>query len=165
MAKREKNKGKSKSASKNKRGKQKRLKIIIAAVIFAVAVVFSVILIKGCAESSANTNGLVDCAWTPSSAHNASGDEVELSEIYNTYYTTYKGSLTFNTDGTFSLWLSPGDISDGTHTGEYSVKSEDTVEVYFDDGTNTTFELQRKDGAVEGITVNYNDYEIYFTKE
>lgn len=165
MAKKTKIKGKSKSASKNKSGKQKRLKIISVAVILAVAVVFAVILIKGCTESSANTKGLVDCQWTPSSAHNASGDEVELSEIYNTYYTNYKGSLTFNSDGTFSLWLSPGDISDGTHTGEYIVKSEDTVEAYFDNGTNTTFELQRKDGAVEGITVNYSDYEVYFTKE
>ena len=103
MAKKTKIKGKSKSASKNKSGKQKRLKIISVAVILAVAVVFAVILIKGCTESSANTKGLVDCQWTPSSAHNASGDEVELSEIYNTYYTNYKGSLTFNSDGTFSL--------------------------------------------------------------
>ncbi len=165
MARKAKNKGKSNLHSKNNSAKKKRLKIITAVVIFAVVVVFAFIFIKGCVETSKNTKGLVDCQWTPSYAHNASGDEVEMSEIYNTYYTNYKGSLTFNSDGTFSLWLSPGEASDGTHTGEYSVKSDDTVEAYFDDGTNTTFKLQRNDGEIEAITINYNDYEIYFTKE
>lgn len=86
-----------------------------------------------------------------------------MSEIYNTNYTSYQGSLTFNDDGRFSLWLSPGTADDGTHTGCFTVNSDDEIEAYFDDGTNTKFKIERKNGTANGIIINYNDYEIYFS--
>ena len=86
-----------------------------------------------------------------------------MAEVYNTNYTTYKGSLSFKDDGTFSLWLTPGTAEDGTHSGKYSV-SGDTITAIFDDGETTTdFKIHRKGEEIDSISLNYEDYEVYFT--
>ena len=38
---------------------------------------------------------LTSSAWVPEGAKNASGDEVEMSEVYNTNYSAYQGSVSF----------------------------------------------------------------------
>lgn len=155
---------KSTAKSKQPQKKQsKKLPIIISIIIVAIITAATALLIVSCTSQQNRQSELCTYQWIPSTAKNASGDEVEMSEIYNTNYTSYQGSLTFKEDGRFSLWLSPGTADDGTHTGSFKVNSDDEIEAYFDNGTNTKFRIERKDGTVNGIIINYNDYEIYFS--
>ena len=157
---------KSPAKSKQPQKKQsKKLPIIISIIIVAIITAATAISIVSCTSQQSRNNELIAYQWIPSTAKNASGDEVEMAEIYNTNYTSYQGSLTFKEDGRFSLWLSPGTADDGTHTGSFAVNSDDEIEAYFDDGTNTKFKIERKDGNINGIIINYNDYEIYFSHE
>ncbi|MGN1432949.1 MAG: hypothetical protein ACI4XI_04520 [Ruminococcus sp.] len=157
---------KSSAKSKQSQKKQtKKLPIIISIIIVAIIIAATVLSIVSCTSHQNRNNELCSYQWIPSTAKNASGDEVEMSEIYSTNYTSYQGSLTFREDGRFSLWLSPGTADDGTHTGSFNVNLDDEIEAYFDDGTNTKFRIERKDGTVNGIIINYNDYEIYFSHE
>ncbi len=157
---------KSPPKSKQTRKKQsKKLPIIISIIIIAIIIAAIALSTVSCTSQQNRQSELCSYQWIPSTAKNASGDEVEMSEIYNTNYTSYQGSLTFNEDGRFSLWLSPGTSDDGTHTGSFTVNSDDEIEAYFDDGTNTKFKIERKNGTANGIIINYNDYEIYFSHE
>lgn len=157
---------KSTAKSKQPQKKQtKKLPIIIGIIIVAIITAATALSIVSCTSQQNRSNELCSYQWIPSTAKNASGDEVEMSEIYNTNYTSYQGSLTFNDDGRFSLWLTPGTADDGTHTGSFTVNSNDEIEAYFDDGTNTIFKIERKNGNANGILINYNDYEIYFSHE
>ena len=160
-----KNKKSSAKAKQTRKKQSKKLPIIISCVIVAIIIAASAILTVSCSSQQNRNNELCTYQWIPSTAKNASGDEVEMSEIYNTNYTSYQGSLTFNEDGRFSLWLSPGTADDGTHTGSFTVNSDDEIEASFDNGTNTKFKIERKNGTVNGIIINYNDYEIYFSHE
>lgn len=162
MAKKKPKKSSAKSNQPQKK-QSKKLPIIISCIIVAIIIAASAILIVSCSSQQNRNNELCAYQWIPSTAKNASGDEVEMSEIYNTNHTSYQGSLTFNDNGRFSLWLSPGTSDDGTHTGSFTVNSDDEIEAYFDDGTNTKFKVERKNGSANGIIINYNDYEIYFT--
>lgn len=162
MAKKKSKKSTAKSKQPQKKQTQK-LPIIISIIIVAIIIAATALLIVSCTSQQNRQSELCAYQWIPSTAKNASGDEVEMSEIYNTNYTSYQGSLTFKEDGRFSLWLSPGTADDGTHTGSFKVNSDDEIEAYFDDGTNTKFRIERKDGTVNGIIINYNDYEIYFS--
>ena len=158
-----KNKKSSAKAKQTRKKQSKKLPIIISCVIVAIIIAASAILTVSCSSQQNRNNELCTYQWIPSTAKNASGDEVEMSEIYNTNYTSYQGSLTFNEDGRFSLWLSPGTADDGTHTGSFTVNSDDEIEAFFDDGTNTKFKIERKNGTANVIIINYNDYEIYFS--
>ena len=88
-----------------------------------------------------------------------------MSEVYNTNYSAYQGSMSFFDDGTFTLWLSPGSPDDGTHSGKYTVSASDKVNLSFDDGTNTSAALTQKNGKVSAVVLKYNDYEITFVKQ
>lgn len=164
MAKKKPKKSPAKSNQPQKK-QSKKLPIIISCIIVAIIIAASAISIVSCSSQQNRSNELCSYQWFPSTAKNASGDEVEMSEIYKTNYTSYQGSLTFNDNGRFSLWLSPGTSDDGTHTGSFTVNSDDEIEAYFDDGTNTKFKIERKNGTANGIIINYNDYEIYFSHE
>lgn len=146
--------------SENKNKKFNRKKVIVATVsLLLLAVIIVALLIT----INSKSDDIADTEWISSSAVNASGDEVTMAEVYNTSYTTYQGSLSFKKDGTFSLWLSPGAIEDGTHSGKYTV-SDDTINVNFDDGeTATSFYIHRKGDKIESISLNYDDYVVYFT--
>ena len=163
-----KKKKKSTNANKTKIPKKKpvkKLPIIIGSV-FAVAIIAVIVVavVKNISEKN-HLSELYDYTWIPESAQNASGDEVEMAEVYNTDYTSYQGSLTFSDDGTFSIWLSPGSPDDGTHSGVYQLTDEKTIDVVFDEGTYTSFKIKRNGDDIENIVVNYNDYEIYFSKQ
>ena len=104
-----------------------------------------------------------DTVWVPSSADNASGDEVDIREVYNSYYSNYQGTLSFESNGTFELWLSPGNPTDGTHTGTYELAG-DKINVLFDDDTQSQFDIVTK-GEKQCIVVTYDGYKVYFTKQ
>ena len=135
---------KSPAKSKQTRKKQlKKLPIIISIIIIAIIIAAIALSTVSCTSQQNRQSELCSYQWIPS----------------------YQGSLTFNEDGRFSLWLSPGTSDDGTHTGSFNVNSDDEIEAYFDDGTNTKFRIERKNGSANGIIINYNDYEIYFSHE
>ncbi len=149
----------------NKKKKMKKAPIIIAIITAVIITAIIVVVSVNPFLFMSKTSQLTNCTWTASSAMNSSGDEVELSEVYNTKYSSYKGNLVFKDDGTFSLWLSPGDPDDGTHSGTYTVKDDSTVDVVFDEGTVTSFKLERNNDEIQYVVVGYNDYEVYFKKE
>lgn len=150
-------------AVKKKSRKKKTTAIVssvIAACIFIIAAIVAVKLL-----SSSESAELTSSAWVPEGAKNASGDEVDMSEVYSTNYSTYQGSMSFSDDDTFTLWLSPGSPDDGTHSGKYSVSASDKVNLSFDNGTNTTAALKQSNGIITAVVLKYNDYEITFVKQ
>ena len=122
-------------------------------------IIFIAVICVGCSGSIE----LGESTWIPMSAQNASGDEVLLNEVYNNNYTNYQGSLIFHSDGTFSFWMSPGDPSDGTHSGTYKLKG-DKINVLFDDDTQSQFDV-KKSGDSEFIVVTYNGYDVTFERQ
>lgn len=156
----------SKIQNKPQKKAVKKLPLIIGIILcIALVAVIIIVSVKSCSKNEAKSE-LYNNSWVPVAANNASGDEVEMSEIYDTNYTSYQGSLTFREDGTFSLWLTPGTPDDGTHTGKYSLLDDDTISADFDDGTETGFDIIRNDDESIGyIVVYYSDYDVYFTKQ
>ena len=80
-------------AVKKKNKKKKTTAIVssvIAACIFIIAAIVAVNVL-----SPSVTAELTSSAWIPEGAKNASGDEVEMSEVYNTNYSAYQGSMSF----------------------------------------------------------------------
>ena len=123
-----------KTAVQQTKKKPRFLKIIIGtavALVCAAAVVLLVI------------NALRNTEWKSVSALNASGDEVDVREVYNVRYSQYQGKLTFDSENGFELWLRPGDPSDGTHSGKYEIDG-DKANVTFDEGTDTAFALRAR---------------------
>ncbi len=156
------NKKKNNKVNIPKKKKSKKLPIFLAS---AVLIVIVLIIVIVSFNSDSNVSALYGYTWIPYTAHNASGDEVEMSEVYNTNYSSYQGSLTFKDNGTFSLWLSPGTPDDGTHSGTYKLESDDKISVQFDEGTQTKFDIIRDNGEIKNIIVNYNTYEVTFNKQ
>ena len=149
----------------NKKKKSNTKKIIITIAVFVVLGLIIGFIIGRQAVENKKLSALCDYTWVPSTANNASGDEVEMSEVYSTNYSSYQGSLTFKDDGTFSLWLSPGTPDDGTHSGTYKLEADNKISAQFDEGTLTTFDIVRENGNIKNIKVNYNTHEVYFTKQ
>lgn len=131
-----------------------------AALISAFAAALICLIVFTACNGSVN---LSDTLWIPASANNASGDEVDIREVYNSHYSNYQGSLSFSSNGTFELWLSAGDPTDGTHTGTYELAG-DKINVLFDDDTQSQFEV-KKSGDSEFIIVTYNEYDVTFTRQ
>lgn len=164
-------KSKKKIAKKTAKNKQspaksriKKSRIVALIIICAAVLAVVIVAVAVNAFSSAKKSQLCGYEWKSASALNASGDEADMGEVYNVNYSAYQGSLNFKDDGTFSIWLSPGAADDGTHTGTYSFTDDSKIDVVFDEGTVTSFEVNRKADEIESIVVNYNDYEVYFTK-
>lgn len=160
-----KNKKKNQKVNLPKKKKIKKLPIIIISAVVLVIIAIAVIFAVSSCSSTANASQLYNYSWIPTTAHNASGDEVEMSEVYSTNYTSYQGSLTFKDDGTFSLWLSPGTPDDGTHSGTYELTEDDKISAQFDEGTLTSFDIFRENGEIKNIIVYYDVYEVTFSKQ
>lgn len=151
------------SAKKQVQPKKKKKAPVIIVACAALALTAAIVLIV-VFTSNPVLNELKNTSWIASFASNASGDEVEMSEVYQTYYTSYQGSMSFSDDGTFTFWLSPGDSEDGTHSGNYTIKDENTVSARFDSGEASDLRLNREAGKLTSITVGYNGYEVVFVK-
>ncbi len=155
--KRKKSAPKQSGQTKKKFPVKKLIAAVIAAVLVAALVVFLVIKTN---EDNAR-HALRNTTWLSQSASNASGDEVDIREVYNVRYSNYQGRLVFNSDDTFELWLAPGDLEDGTHSGKYTLEG-DAVTATFDEGTVTQFKLNRKDGSIRSIELDYDEYTVRF---
>ena len=149
----------------NKKKKSNTKKIIITISVFTVLGLIIGFIIGRQAVENKKLSALCDYTWVPSTANNASGDEVELAEIYDTNYTSYQGSMIFEDDGKFSLWLRPGDPSDGTHSGTYILNGNKCIDVTFDNGATNTYELKYTDDEITAIIVDYNNYEVCFVRQ
>lgn len=135
-------------------------KLIIAICVIAVIAAVTVFIgLKACSDSA--KTALNDTEWYSASATDASGDQVDMGEIYQVKYSNYQGGLKFTDDNRFQFWLSPGDPADGLHSGVYELK-DDKIVVIFDEGTQTEFSLVRENGEVKQIQVNYDDYKVTF---
>ncbi len=135
--------------------------LIIAAVLVAVAaaaVVATVIIGSNIPEQVAGTS------WVSASASNSADEAVELSEIYNVYYSNYKGTLDFKDDGKFELWLTPGDPADGKHSGTYTVDG-DVIKADFEGGSPAEFKIERDGKKIKSILVNYGEYKVVFERQ
>lgn len=137
--------------------------IIAVAVLAVIAVLVSVIVVINVSEASRKSQ-LYSYSWIPSSAKNASGDEAEMSEVYNVNYESYKGSLNFREDGTFSLWMKPGDADDGTHTGIYNIDSDKQITLSFDNGSEVKLEVTKNNNSIESFVLPYGDYTVTFNR-
>ena len=149
-------------AAKKKNKKKKTTAVVFSAIAACVFIIVAIVAVN--VFSSSKAAELTSSVWVPQGAKNASG-EVEMSEVYNTNYSAYQGSMSFSDDGTFKLWLSPGDPDDGTHNGKYTLSDSDKITLSFDDGTNTTATVKQKNGSISAVVLKYNDYEITFVKQ
>lgn len=163
MSKHTKSKRKSKNSnSTNKTFSKLKMLISIAVVILIIGIVAIVVILNANSDTAKIKKALCQNLWTPVSAQDASNDEVEMAQVYNTDYSSYKGSLEYYDDDTFNFWMSPGLPDDGTHSGRYEVSDNSTVNMYFDDGTNTKFSIEYSGDEVLAIEVNYDSYKITF---
>lgn len=156
-------KKKKKSADKNQPQTVKKfpVKPVIAAVIAAAVVAALVVFIVFRTNEDNAKHVLRNTYWVSQTAKTASGDEVDIREVYNVKYSNYQGNLTFDSENGFELWLHPGDISDGTHKGTYELDG-DKLKVSFDGGTDTEFKLKKNNGGIVRIDVPYEDYVVSF---
>lgn len=98
-------------------------------------------------------------------AYDSEGKEVDLYEIYNVRYDNYRGSLQFDEDETFSMWMTPGPDYDSTGSFTFSV-GDSVIEAQFNNGEKIEFKIVRdKDGNFSRIEAPYQGYTIYFTME
>ncbi len=160
MSKKKNHNYKSKKQVQPKNKKKAPVIIAISAALALTAIIILIVVFT----SNPVQNELKNTSWTASSANNASGDEVEMSEVYESKYTSYQGSMSFSDDGTFTFWLSPGNPDDGTHSGKYTLEDENTISAQFDSGEASKFRLNREAGKLTSITVDYNGYEVVFVK-
>ncbi len=154
---------KKKPAQKSQPNSKKKfpIKPVIAAVIAAALVAALVVLIVIRTSEDNAKHVLQNTAWVSQTAKTASGDEVDIREVYNVKYSNYQGNLTFDGENGFELWLRPGDISDGTHRGTYELDG-DKLKVSFEGGSDTEFILTRKNGEIVRIDVPFEDYVVSF---
>ena len=143
------------------KSKKRKVRTIVVLVIVAAVIACTVTAVVLINQHYKAANQLYDTRWVPVSAKNASEDEVELAEVYNVKYTNYQGYLTFDKEGTFQLWMSPGSPEDGTHSGTFELDG-DTIKATFDEGTKTEFYIQREDGLIKTIKLGYDEYTVYF---
>lgn len=143
------------------KSKKRKVRTIVVLVIVAAVIACTVTAVILINQHNKAANQLYDTRWVPVSAKNASEDEVELSEVYDVKYSNYQGNLTFDKEGTFQLWMSPGLPEDGTHTGTFELDG-DTIKATFDEGTKTEFYIQREDGLIKTIKLGYDEYTVYF---
>ena len=87
MSKSKKNKKRNKvnhTDNKNKFNRKKAITVTVVLLVIVVAVVALIFTMHN------KANDIVGTDWVSSSAVNASGDEVEMAEVYNTNYTSYQ---------------------------------------------------------------------------
>ncbi|MCH5304698.1 MAG: hypothetical protein J1E41_07525 [Ruminococcus sp.] len=145
--------------------KQKDFKpLIIAGVAAIVCVVFIVITYVVYLNTSLEATDFVNKDFKSVSAFDASGDEADMNDIYHVRYDNYQGSLSFKGDGTFELWLTPGSLDDGVHSGSYTYnRDKQVLNATFDSGDKVKFKLVRNsDGTLKRIEVPYDGYTVYF---
>lgn len=162
-----KNKKKKNPANKGNTAAQKRKKTVKTALITAFVLLAATAAVVLIIIFSKNPNGdIINREWTSKKAVTASGDEAELADVYNVLYSQYSGTLTFQDDETFELWLTAGDPDDGTHKGQYKYENG-VISAEFDSGETKDFTVNySEDGSIDSIAVPYSNdngsYTVYF---
>ena len=164
------------SKTKKKRNKKhqpvKKKKSNKKAIIITVCVACAAALIgAGAIIADRLTNvkyaDFVGKAFKSQSAYDSKGKEVDLRNVYVNAerYDTYTGSLGFNEDSTFTMWMGPGP-DDGSHDGTFTYNLGDSViNAEFKNGNKVKFKIVRdKNGDLERIEAPYEDYTIYFAE-
>lgn len=154
------NAGAKKPAKKNTSNRNIVIAVSVGAVI---AVLIALVVVINVSEASRKAQ-LYSYSWSPLSAKNASGDEADMADVYGVNYESYKGSLNFRDDGSFSLWMKPGDASDGTHTGTYTIDSDKEITLSFDDGSTTKLEVTKYNNGIESFVLPYGEYTVTFNR-
>lgn len=161
-------KKKKKPAAKNSKKQAKKpfpVKPLIGACIAGILIAALVVFLVFKTNEENKKHELRSTYWSSISAKNASGDEVDIREVYNVKASTFQGRLEFDKEDGFELWLNQGDKDDGTHTGKYEL-SDDKLTATFDSGVTVDFPLTKKDGEIVRIDVPYEDYVVsFFPKE
>ncbi|MBQ1453164.1 MAG: hypothetical protein IIZ23_04265 [Ruminococcus sp.] len=158
---------KKKPAKKNKQPAKKPfpVKPFIGACIAAVLIAGLVVFLVFKTNEDNKKHLLRSTYWSSISAKNASGDEVDIREVYNVKASTFQGRLEFDKENGFELWLNQGDKDDGTHTGTYDL-SDDKLTATFDSGDVVDFPVIKNGGDIVRIDAPYGDYVVsFFPKE
>ena len=134
---------------------------LIIFIVAIICIVASVFIFNYISKPPADISGT---KWKSVSAYDASKDEVDMSVIYENYYSSYQGSLELNEDNTFAFWLQKGNPTDGTHSGKYEYdKSKDIINATFDNGEEKEFKIVRdKNNKIKRIEAPYEKYTVYF---
>ena len=141
------------------------VKVLVAGIIAAVLVAALIVFLVIQTNHDYARHELRNSYWVSQSAKNASGDEVDIREVYNVKASTFQGRLEFDKENGFELWLNQGDKDDGTHTGKYEL-SDDKLTATFDSGDVVDFPVTKNDGDIVRIDVPYGDYVVsFFPKE
>lgn len=107
---------------------------------------------------------LTGSTWNTLSAVDASGDEVDLREVYGIRYSNYRGGLAFNEDKTFRIWLYPGEPDPETNEGVYETDGE-IIYVTYGNGEKSEFRINRSSAGIDTITAEYDGYTISFSRD
>ena len=162
-------KKKSKKTKKHQPVKKKKSnkKAVIAYICVAVA---AVLIIVGAIVADRLTNlkyvDFVGHSMYSTSAYDSKGKEVDLRDVYINAdrYDNYRGSLVFNEDGTFGMWMGPAP-NNGTNEGTFTYnRGENTIKAEYQNGDKIEFKIVRdKNGGIDHIEAPYEGYTIYFT--
>ncbi len=158
-----------KKKPKKKHQIEKKKKSNASSVILAVCVSAAfVLIIVGVIVFDRVTNikyaDFVGHTMQSKAAYDKSGKKVDLYNIYNVQYDSYHGTLQFNEDKTFSLWMTPGP-DDGTNEGTFTYNTWDNViNGKYNSGKKIDFKIVRnEDGSLNRIEAPYEEYTIYFS--
>ncbi len=95
-------------------------------------------------------------------AYDEQGEELSLQLLYGSSFLQYGGSISFNTDGTFSY--SMGVSAKGPSTGTYEFISDEEIKLLFDSDKESIVKITEiYNDNVISIKLPENDYYIVFT--
>ncbi len=102
-------------------------------------------------------------SWTAQYIVNEDNEAVDGSMIYGTAYTQYGGTLTLNTDGTFSVRMGVGTDDDST-TGTYTFEENVLTLEFYDDSVTECEYVESYDGTVITMPIDLfgDEYTVYF---
>lgn len=162
MSKQKKKKKNNNHQQTQKKNKSVRSSIFAAAVVCGIiaAIVVGVIVYNN--VTNITYEEFVGKTMHSKAAYDSSGKEVDLKEVYNNRYDNYQGSLEFNEDETFSMWMTVGSEDDAT--GTYTYSGGDVIKGKFKNGSEIEFKIIRdKDDNFTRIEAPYEGYTIYFS--
>ncbi len=160
MSKKKSKKAKKLQPPKKKSGKKTVIITVCVALTAALLIVGGVLLDR---FTNIKYVDFVGKSFLSKAAYDKKGKEVDLDEIYNVRYDNYHGSLNFNEDSTFSMWMTPGP-DDNSRNGTFAYnRGENIIGGEFRNGKKITFKIVRnKDGTLKRIEAPYEDCIIYF---
>lgn len=161
MSKKKKSKKKHQIVKKKKSPKKTIITVAVVAAVVILAIAGGIILDR---MTNPKYLDFVGHTMQSKAAFDESGKKVDLYDIYNVRYDNYHGTLQFNEDKTFSLWMTPGP-DDGTNEGTFTYNNgENVINGKYNSGKKIEFKIVRnKDGSLKRVEAPYEKYTIYFS--